>query len=108
MTLLKDRRDTFEKRFVHEQELRFKSIARRNRLLGLWAAERLGKLGPDAEAYARSVVISDLDESGDADVIQKVTTDLAAIGVKDAEDEVRKALERLMTIAIKEIQSDSQ
>lgn len=69
------RGEAFESKFAHEEALRFKAIARRNRLMGLWAAELLGKSGADAEAYANTVVIADLEEPGDEDLIRKVVSD---------------------------------
>lgn len=105
MTILNDRRDNFVKKFAHDEELRFRATARRNKLLGLWAAERLGKSGQDAEAYAKSVVLADLQEVGDADVIGKVSADLNAAGMQNADDEVRRMLEQLMTKATAEIRA---
>ena len=75
MTLFNEREDAFEKQFAHDEELRFKATARRNKLLGLWAAERLGKSGEEAEAYARSMVLADFEETGNADVLRKVRQD---------------------------------
>ena len=72
MTSMKDREEGFERKFVFDEELRFKATARRNKLLGLWAAEKLGKSGADADAYAREVVVSDIEEAGDHDVFRKV------------------------------------
>ena len=72
MTTFDKREEGFEKKFAHDEELRFKATARRNKLLGLWAAEKLGKTGPDAEAYAREVVVADFQEAGDDDVLRKV------------------------------------
>src|SRR5688572_24893122 len=80
MTTFDNRKDTFEKKFVHDEELRFKATARRNKLLGLWAADRLGKSGAEAEAYAKSVVMADFQEAGDDDVLRKVQADLEAGG----------------------------
>ena len=81
MTTFDKRKDGFESKFARDEELRFKSTARRNRLLGLWAAEKLGKSGDDAEAYAREVVRSDMEEAGDEDVFRKVRADFDAAGV---------------------------
>ncbi|MDF2813788.1 MAG: hypothetical protein K0S56_4819 [Microvirga sp.] len=72
-----ERKDAFEKKFAHDEELRFKATARRNKLFGLWAAEQLGKSGTDADAYAKSVVLADFEEAGDADVLRKVQADLS-------------------------------
>src|SRR3954452_20201979 len=76
MSLFNDREDAFEKQFAHDEELRFKATARRNKLLGLWIAERLGKAGSEAEAYARSLVQADFQELGDRDVQRRVRQDL--------------------------------
>lgn len=107
MTLLDDRRHHFEKRFVHDEELRFKATARRNKLLGLWAAERLGISGSDAETYAKSVIDADLDQPGDADIIGKVTADLRTAGLPNAESEVQRMLTLLMTKAVAEVKSSA-
>ena len=77
MTTTFDKREEgFEKQFAHDEELRFKAMARRNKLLGLWAAGILGKSGADAEAYAKEVVLADFEEAGDNDVLRKVAKDL--------------------------------
>lgn len=103
MTLLSDRRQNSEKRFAHDADLHFKATVRRNKLLGLWAAEKLGKSGRDAEIYAKSVIDADLDEPGDADLIRKVTTDLRTAGLQQGEPEVKQMLALLMTRAADEI-----
>lgn len=78
MTTFDDREHAFEKKFAHDEEMRFKAIARRNRLLGLWAAGLLGKSGAEADAYAQEVVRSDFAEAGDEDVVRKVAADLGS------------------------------
>ena len=80
MAGMDDRKDAFENKFAHDEALLFKAGARRNKLLGLWAAEKLGKGGEEAEAYAKSVVMADFEEAGDDDVLRKVKADLAAGG----------------------------
>ena len=72
MSSMKDREEGFERKFAFDEELRFKATARRNKALGLWAAEKLGKSGADAEAYAKEVVVSDIEEAGDHDVFRKI------------------------------------
>ena len=99
------RGEAFESKFAHEQALRFKAIARRNRLMGLWAAEQLGKSGADAEAYASSVVIADLKEPGDEDVVSKVVSDLQAAGVPSDQVQVKRVLEESMIRAMDEIKA---
>src|SRR6516225_4031932 len=93
MTTFDKREEGFEKQFAHDEELRFKAIARRNKMLGLWAAGILGKSGPDAEAYAKDVVMADF-ESGDKDVAHKVITDLQPKGV--TEEQIRKQMVELL------------
>ena len=105
MTTFDDRKDAFEKKFAHDEELRFKATARRNKLLGLWAAQKLGKQGADAEAYAKSVVMADFQEAGDADVIRKVQGDLEEAGETGVEAQLRQAMTELMRRAIDEIKA---
>jgi hypothetical protein len=81
MTQFDDRERAFEKKFEKDQEIQFKVNARKNRLLGMWAAGQLGKTGGEAEAYAKDVVLADFDKPGDDDVIGKVAKDLAAKGL---------------------------
>ena len=93
MTTFDERESAFENKFAHDEEMNFKAQARANKLLGLWAAEKLGKSGDDAEAYAKEVVISDFEEAGHEDVVRKVVGDLGNVTA----DEVRaKAAEMLI------------
>ncbi|HEY6834421.1 MAG TPA: DUF1476 domain-containing protein [Pseudolabrys sp.] len=102
MTTTFDKREEgFEKQFAHDEELRFKAYARRNKLLGLWAAGLLGKSGPDAEAYAKEVVLADFEEAGHEDVVRKVVADLAGKGVD--EQQVRAMMAELLAQAIEQI-----
>jgi hypothetical protein len=103
MSGLKDREDGFEKKFAHDAELKFKAEARRNKLLGLWAAEIMGKSGNDADAYAKEVVIADFEEAGDEDVFRKVRGDLDD---STSDDAIREAMSSLMATAIDQIQSE--
>jgi hypothetical protein len=105
MTSMKDRQDGFEKKFAHDEETRFKATARRNKLLGLWAAGLLGKSGEAAEAYAKEVVKSDFAEAGDEDVFRKVRADLDAAGVKQSDHQIRRQMEDLMVTAVEQIRS---
>jgi hypothetical protein len=105
VTSFGDRRDAFEKRFAHDEELRFKATARRNKLLGLWAADKIGMTDEEANAYAKSVVLADFEEAGDADVLQKVAGDLKAAGINLSDSEIRRVMDELMVQAVKEIQS---
>jgi len=104
MTTFDKREEGFEKKFAHDEELKFKAYARRNKLLGLWAAELLGKTGTDAEAYAKEVVLADFETAGDEDVLKKVATDLAAKGVDQAA--VRARMSELLAVAVAQIQSE--
>jgi len=99
------REKDFEKKFAHDEDLRFKAVARRNKLLGLWAAELLGKKGADADAYAKEVVVADFEEAGDDDVLRKVHKDLAAKGVKQNEQDIRRKMTELLAVAVAQIQT---
>jgi hypothetical protein len=105
MTTFDNRKDAFEKKFAHDEELRFKAMARRNKLLGLWAAAQLGKSGAEAEAYAKSVVMADFQEAGDGDVLRKVRADLEAAGKPASEAEIRRQMTELMVKAAEDIQA---
>jgi len=107
MSLFPEREDAFEKEFVHDEELRFKAKARRNKLLGLWIAERLGKSGADAEAYAKSVVQADFQEPGHSGVLRKIRQDLAQAGKAMDDAELDAKLQQLMARAIEEIKAGS-
>jgi hypothetical protein len=99
------REEGFEKKFAHDEELRFKAMARRNKLLGNWAAAKLGLSGADAEAYAKSVVMADFDEPGDEDVFRKVRADLDAKSVAVSDEELRRTMNDLIGTAIEEIKT---
>ena len=102
MTTTFDKREEgFEKQFVHDEELKFKAMARRNKMLGLWAAGVLGKSGADAEAYAKEVVLADFEEAGDNDVLRKVTKDLEPKGV--TEQQIRTRMTELLTEGVAQI-----
>jgi hypothetical protein len=103
---MKDREDAYENKFAHDEELRFKAIARRNKLLGLWAAELMGKTGDEAEAYAKEVVVADFQEAGDEDVFRKVRGDFDAAGVDQSDHQIRRTMEDLLGEAIKQIKSE--
>ena len=96
MSTFDDRENAFENKYAHDQEMQFRAEARRNKLLGLWAAELLGKSGEDADAYAREVVKSDFEEAGHEDVVRKVSGDL---GDKATDEEIRTKMEQLLKVA---------
>src|SRR5882757_2884207 len=98
MSSFDKREEGFEKKFAMDEESKFKAMARRNKLLGLWAAEKLGISGDAAAAYAKEVVAADFEEAGDGDVLRKVAGDLSAKGVTDAQ--VRVKMDELMVQAI--------
>lgn len=103
MTSMKDREEGFEKKFAHDEELKFKATARRNKLLGAWAAEKLGKSGADAEAYAKEVVVADFEEAGDEDVFRKLRGDFDKAGVAVSDHQIRHAMAELLETAAKQI-----
>jgi hypothetical protein len=103
MSTFDKREEGFEKKFALDEEQKFKAEARRNKLLGLWVAEKLGKTGDDASAYAKEVVASDFEEAGDGDVLRKVVTDLAGKGVSEAE--IRKKMDELIATAAMQIKA---
>ena len=106
MTTFQKREEGFEKKFAHDEELKFKAMARRNKMLGLWAAGQLGKSGPDAEAYAKSVILADFEEAGDDDVLRKVKGDFDAAGVAIGEQQIRVAMDDLLAKAIADIRDN--
>jgi len=105
MTTFDKREEGFEKQFAHDEELKFKAMARRNKLLGLWAAEKLGFTGADADAYAKEVVMSDFEEAGDHDVFRKVRKDFDAKGVAQSDEQIRQTMEQLLAQAVAQIRA---
>ena len=106
MTTFDRRKDGFENKFAHDEALRFKANARRNRLLGKWAAEKLGKSGAEADAYALEVVRSDFAEAGDDDVFRKVRGDFEAAGIQQSEHQIRRTMEELMAQAVAQLEAE--
>jgi hypothetical protein len=105
MTTFDKREEGFEKKFALDEEQKFKAEARRNKLLGLWAAEKLGLSGDAANAYAKEVVAADFQEAGDADVVRKVTGDLGAKGIAVTEAQVRAQMTELLAQAIVQVKA---
>jgi hypothetical protein len=105
MTTFDKREEGFEKKFAHDEELKFKANARRNKLLGMWAAEKLGMTGPAAEAYAKEVVTADFEEPGDDDVFRKIRKDFDAKKVAQTDPQIRKVMDDLMETAIAQIKA---
>jgi hypothetical protein len=106
MTTTFDKREEgFEKQFAHDEELKFKATARRNKMLGLWAAERLGLNSTEAENYARSVVLEEFEQGGDSAVIAKIRKDLQAKGIVQSEHQISRTMSELMARAVADIKA---
>jgi len=102
MSSLEERGESFEKKFAHDAELKFKAEARRNKLLGEWAAD---KLGVDADSYAKEVIAADFEEAGDEDVFRKVRGDFDAKGASVSDDEIREKMAELLAVAVDQVQN---
>ncbi|UPK33031.1 DUF1476 domain-containing protein [Bradyrhizobium sp. 186] len=105
MSEFNKRQEGFEKKFALDEEQKFKAEARRNRLLGVWAAEQLGITGDAATAYAKEVVAADFEEAGDADVLRKVAADFAAKNVAVTEQAIRAKMNELIAVAVAEVKA---
>lgn len=105
MTSFDKREEAFEQQFAHDEELRFKATARRNKLLGQWAAEKLGLSGAEAENYAKSVVMADFEEAGDHDVMRKIRKDFDAKGVAQSDHQIGRVMSELMEKAVADIKA---
>jgi hypothetical protein len=105
MSTFDKREEGFEKKFALDEEQKFKAVARRNKLLGLWAAEKLGITGDAASAYAKEVVTADFEEAGDGDVQNKVMKDFAGKGVAITAQELRAKMDELMALAASQVKS---
>ncbi|MGI9373537.1 MAG: DUF1476 domain-containing protein [Hyphomicrobiales bacterium] len=107
MSTFDKRQEGFENKFAHDAELEFKASARRNKLLGLWAAEKMGLSGDEAEAYAKEVIKSDFEEAGDEDVFRKVRGDFDEKNVDQSDHQIRRTMNELMAQAIEQIQNEA-
>ena len=105
MSTFDKRQEGFESKFAHDEALKFKAAARRNMLLGLWAAEKLGLSGDEATAYAKAVVVADLAEAGDEDVFRKIRADFDAKQVDQSDHQIRRTMEELMATAIEQLRT---
>jgi hypothetical protein len=105
MTTFDKREEGFEKKFALDEEQKFKAQARRNRLLGLWAAEQLGKSGDDANAYAKEVIAAEFEDAHDAAVVRKVVGDLSAKGISISEQDLRMRMDELMLQAAAQVKA---
>jgi len=105
MTSIQDREKAFEAKFALDEELRFKAEARRNKLVGLWAAGLLGKMDGEAESYAKDVIAADFEEVGHEDVVRKIKADFDAAGVTRTEDDIRVQMIELLAVAIAQVEA---
>jgi hypothetical protein len=105
MTTFDDREKGFESKFALDQEQEFKAVARRNKLLGLWAAEKMGLNAAGAEEYARAIVKAEFDQPDEEDVFRKITQDLEGAGLTVSEGEVRRKMDELQSIARDQIRN---
>ncbi|MCG8560615.1 MAG: DUF1476 domain-containing protein [Hyphomicrobiales bacterium] len=103
-----EREKAYEKKFAHDEELKFKATARRNKLLGRWTAEKMGLEGEEAETYAKDVVLADLEEPGEEDVFRKIRKDLDEKGVDASDHQIRRTMDELMVTAVEQIEAEKQ
>jgi hypothetical protein len=108
MTNFEDREKGYERKFAHDEELRFRATARRNKLLGLWAAEQMGVGGDAAQAYAREVIKADLEIPGEDDVFRKIRRDFDAKGVEKSDHQIRSKMADLMGVAVGQIEAEAK
>jgi len=106
MTTFDQREQAHEHKFEHDEELKFKARARKNKMLGLWAAGLIGKTAEAAEAYARDIVMADFEKPGDHDVVHTLMHDLAAAGKPTEEHTIRRQGERFMAEAMKQVMTE--
>jgi hypothetical protein len=106
MTSFEDREKGFERKFAHDEELKFRANARRNKLLGLWAAEKLGLIGDAAQAYARAVIKTDMEEPGEEDVFRMLRRDFDAKNVEQSDHQIRRMMADLMSEAVLQIETE--
>jgi len=99
------REEGFESKFAHDADLRFKAEARRNKLVGAWAAELMGLSGDAAEAYGKDLVKEDLKEAGDDDVFRKIRADFDAKGIEQSDHQIRRTMDEMLAKAVEEIQT---
>ncbi|MFY9695612.1 MAG: DUF1476 domain-containing protein [Xanthobacteraceae bacterium] len=105
MTTFDKREEAFEKQFAHDEELKFKAIARRNKMLGLWAAEKLGLSGAEADSYALSLVMTEFEQTGDRDVAHKLREDFDAKGIVQSDHQIARTMTDLMAKAVNDIKT---
>jgi hypothetical protein len=108
MTGFEDREKGFERKFAHDEELKFRATARRNKLLGLWAAAEMGITGDAAQAYAREVIKADLEQPGEEDVFRKIRKDFDAKGVQQSDHQIRRKMSELMGESVAQIEAEGK
>ena len=106
MSTFDRRQEAFESKFAHDEELRFKAVARRNKLLGLWAAEKIGLDADKAQDYAKEVVRADFEEPGDEDVFRKIRRDFDEAGVEQSDHQIRRTMDELLHQAAEQIKTE--
>ena len=104
-TTFDKREEDFERQFAHDEELRFKAVARRNKLLGLWAAAKLGLTGAEADGYAKELVLAEFQPAGDEDVFRKVRADFDAKGIAQSDHQIRRHMDELLAQAVIQIKA---
>lgn len=107
MTTFDKREEGFERKFALDEEMKFRATARRNKLLGQWAAEKLGLSGAEADAYVKAVVAADFEEAGDDDVFRKIRKDFDAKKVEQSDHQIRRTMDELFGKALQQLQSDA-
>jgi hypothetical protein len=105
MSTFDKREEGFERKFAHDEEVRFKARARRNKLLGLWAAQKLGLAADAADAYAKEIVILDFEGPGDDDMFARIRKDFDAKGVAQSDHQIRRTMEELMAKAVEDVKA---
>jgi hypothetical protein len=105
MTTFDKREEAFEQQFAHDEELRFKATARRNKMIGLWVAEKLGLSGAEADSYALSIVMTALDQGGELAVLAKIRKDFEAKGVVQSEHQISRTMTELLAKALADIKA---
>jgi hypothetical protein len=108
MSTFDEREKGFERKFAHDEELKFRATARRNKLLGLWAAEQMGLGGEEAQAYAKEVVKADLAEPGEEDVFRKLRADFDAKGIEQSDHQIRRMMGEMMGEAVNQIETETK
>lgn len=108
MSTFDKREKAYESKFAHDEELKFKATARRNKLLGRWAADKMGLSGEEAEHYAKGVVLADLEEPGEEDVFRKIRGDFDDKGVDQSDHQIRRTMVELMEKAVEQIETEAK